>query len=37
MIAKRRHAAPNVGSKMYQYPPARDEQDAVEEEAAKEP
>jgi xanthine dehydrogenase accessory factor len=37
MIAKRRHAAPNVGSKMYQYPPARDKQDAVEEEAAKEP
>ncbi len=37
MIAERRRALPNIGSKMYQYPAAREEQDAVEEEAAKEP
>ncbi len=37
MIAERRHASPNIGSKMYSYPPSREEQDAVEEETAQEP
>lgn len=37
MIAERRHATPNIGSKMYAYPSSREEQDAVQEEAAKEP
>ena len=32
MIAERRHASPNVASKMYVYPASRDEQDAVEHE-----
>jgi xanthine dehydrogenase accessory factor len=36
MIAERRHASPNIGSKMYAYPAARAEQDAVEEETTKE-
>ena len=39
MIAERRHAATNVASKMYSYPPAavadREEQDATEEEPAR--
>ena len=35
MIAERRHATPNVTSKMYSYPPGREEQDAVEEEPAR--
>jgi xanthine dehydrogenase accessory factor len=34
MIAERRHATPTVASKMYIYPAARDEQDAVEHERA---
>ena len=37
MIAERRHAAPNIGSKMYAYPPSQaaehEEQDAIEETA----
>ena len=36
MIAERRHALPNVGSKMYAYPASREEQDAVREETVKE-
>ncbi len=36
MIAERRHASPNIGSKMYAYPAAREEQDAVQEETTKE-
>ncbi len=36
MIAERRHASPNIGSKMYAYPAAREEQDAVHEETTKE-
>ncbi len=32
MIAERRHASTNVTSKMYAYPPSREEQDAVQEE-----
>jgi xanthine dehydrogenase accessory factor len=35
MIAERRHAVPNVDSKKYEPHPARDEQDAVQEEPAK--
>jgi xanthine dehydrogenase accessory factor len=35
MIAERRHASPNVSSKMYPQPMARDEQDAVQEEPAR--
>jgi xanthine dehydrogenase accessory factor len=35
MIAERRHATPNITSKMYSYPPGREEQDAVEEETAR--
>ena len=31
MIAERRHATPNVASKMYSHPSAREEQDVVEE------
>ena len=34
MIAERRHTSPTVASKMYVYPAARDEQDAVEHERA---
>jgi xanthine dehydrogenase accessory factor len=37
MIAERRHAAPNIGSKMYAYPASREEQDAVQKETAQEP
>jgi xanthine dehydrogenase accessory factor len=37
MIAERRHASPNVASKMYAYPPSREEQDAVQEETTREP
>ncbi len=37
MIAERRHAAPNIGSKMYTYPASREEQDAVEAQVAKDP
>src|SRR5215469_1400485 len=37
MIAERRHASPNVASKMYVYTSDREEQDAVEEETAREP
>jgi xanthine dehydrogenase accessory factor len=37
MIAERRHATPNVGSKMYAYPASREEQDAVQKETAQEP
>jgi xanthine dehydrogenase accessory factor len=36
MIAERRHASPNIGSKMYVYPAAREEQDAVQEETPQE-
>jgi len=32
LIAERRHAMPNIASKMYSYPVGREEQDAVEEE-----
>jgi len=32
MIAERRHAPPSVASKMYSYPPGREEQDAIAEE-----
>jgi xanthine dehydrogenase accessory factor len=35
MIAERRHATPNVASKMYVHATAREEQDAVEEEQAR--
>ena len=35
MIAERRHATPNITSKMYSYPPGRKEQDAVEEETTR--
>ena len=35
MIAERRHATPNVASKMYSYPPGREEQDAIEEETTR--
>ena len=37
MIAERRHASPNIGSKMYAYPPSREEQDAVQEETTRQP
>ncbi len=37
MIAERRRAPLNVRSKMYSYPPSREEQDAVQEETAREP
>ena len=37
MIAERRHARPNIGSKMYAYPPSREEQDAVQEETMRQP
>lgn len=36
MIAERRHAAPNIGSKMYAYPRSREEQDVVQEQTARE-
>jgi xanthine dehydrogenase accessory factor len=36
MIAERRHASPNIASKMYAYPAARGEQDRVPEETTKE-
>ncbi len=37
MIAERRHASPNIGSKMYSYPASRAEQDAAQEEATHKP
>jgi xanthine dehydrogenase accessory factor len=37
MIAERRHASPNIGSKMYSYPASREEQDAVQEETTNKP
>jgi xanthine dehydrogenase accessory factor len=37
MIAERRHASPNIGSKMYAYPRSREEQDAVQEETTRQP
>jgi len=37
MIAERRHATPNVASKRYAHGSGREEQDAVEEETAREP
>jgi xanthine dehydrogenase accessory factor len=37
MIAERRHASPNIGSKMYSYPASREEQDAVQEETTQKP
>jgi xanthine dehydrogenase accessory factor len=36
MIAERRHVSPSIGSKMYIYPPSREEQDAVQEKTARE-
>jgi xanthine dehydrogenase accessory factor len=37
MIAERRHAAPNVGSKMYTHPASREQQDTVQKETPQEP
>ncbi|HUI84763.1 MAG TPA: XdhC/CoxI family protein, partial [Candidatus Binatia bacterium] len=37
MIAERRHVTPNVASKMYSWPPGREEQDAAEEEPTRNP
>jgi xanthine dehydrogenase accessory factor len=37
MIAERRHALPNIGSKMYSYPASREEQDATQEETSQKP
>ncbi len=37
MIAERRHALPNIASKMYSYPASREEQDTVQEETTQTP